>query len=448
MADREFKPPGPRDRSKYFKDRDKQSRDLQEVVAQLSDADGVLDLVRMGTQSIPLREWMAENFIPMANVTQLSGDGGLGKSLLMLQLLVSSAMGLPWIGIPVKQTRCLGVFCEDDHEELHRRLYDVCVGYNIQIDDLAENCTILTRTGEANELMTFSRWGEEPPTESHLYKKIYSTVMSQGIGLIVLDSSHDLFIGNENDRTQVRQFVGALRKLCLATGAALILNSHPSMTGMQSGSGTAGSTAWHNSVRSRLYLTEPSGQTDARFRTLTNKKSNYGVRGSELAIMWENGVFVPTDQLGTSATARQSLQTGEALMLIVDKITALCERGVYPSPHDNHPKLFVAKLLEKEPELHGFKRDDLISLVQQGIREKRLGTATVPRSRKGLFRTAVVPFGFQIPTQADIDFSAVRPAHEHPAHKQTPAGEEPPPVYDDPPERDPGDVYTPGDYED
>jgi RecA-family ATPase len=71
--------------------------------------------------------------------------------------------------------------------------------------------------------------------------------------------------------------------------------SHPSLTGLNSGSGTSGSTAWNNSVRSRLYLTreiDSQGfEADPDKRVLTTKKANYGRVGGEITVRWHNGVF-------------------------------------------------------------------------------------------------------------------------------------------------------------
>lgn len=375
-------------------------------VAQVDAMDGLLDVAAMAHEPVPVRQWLVPDLIPMHNVTQLSGDGGLGKTLLTLQLLVSTILGRPWLGQPVVQGRAFGVFCEDDATELHARLYEICIGYGVDFADIAENICILSRVGMANELMTYSRFGEEPPEESHLYRKIYATCLAQSPQVIVLDSSHDFFIGNENDRTQVRQFVGALRKLAIECEAAVVLNSHPSLTGMNLGTGTAGSTAWNNAVRSRLYLTVPEGTKDKRYRVLKTMKSNYAMSGGELMLSWENGIFLPTDDFGTTGQALKAMQTGEGVDMVVSAVRDLCEHETYPSPHNNHSTLYIAKLLAIRPEFYGFERKQIEDLIQQCMSQKLLVTIAAPRSRRGKFRTVIVPAGFRIPTQSDMDFQS------------------------------------------
>ena len=56
--------------------------------------------------------------------------------------------------------------------------------------------------------------------------------------------------------------------------------SHPSLSGISSGSGISGSTAWHGAFRFRQYLTstkpEAGEQPDNDRRQLEFKKSQYG----------------------------------------------------------------------------------------------------------------------------------------------------------------------------
>src|SRR5450631_1520891 len=68
----------------------------------------------------PRRQWCVEGFVPHASVTLLNGDGGLGKTLLAMQLQVAGALGLPWLGVQMDPIKSLGVYCEDDTDELHR----------------------------------------------------------------------------------------------------------------------------------------------------------------------------------------------------------------------------------------------------------------------------------------------------------------------------------------
>src|SRR5438067_1046490 len=88
-------------------------------------------------QPPPRRQWCVEGCIPHGNVTLLSGDGGLGKTLLSMQLQVAAALGAPWLGVQLEPIRSLGLYCEDDNDELHRRMVDVGRHYGRGLDTLA-----------------------------------------------------------------------------------------------------------------------------------------------------------------------------------------------------------------------------------------------------------------------------------------------------------------------
>ncbi|HKH80852.1 MAG TPA: AAA family ATPase [Methylovirgula sp.] len=49
-------------------------------------------------EPIPSRPWLVKDMIPDRTVTLLSGDGGVGKSLVAKQLGVAVAAGKDWIG--------------------------------------------------------------------------------------------------------------------------------------------------------------------------------------------------------------------------------------------------------------------------------------------------------------------------------------------------------------
>ena len=81
------------------------------------------------------------------------------------------------------------------------------------------------------------------------------------------------------------------RRAVINYNATVILLAHPSLSGLSSGSGLSGSTAWENSVRARAYLSREAESDD--IRVLSRKKSNYSdISGdSDIKLIWENGVL-------------------------------------------------------------------------------------------------------------------------------------------------------------
>ena len=166
--------------------------------------------------------------------------------------------------------------------------------YETDFDGL-DDMQWLSRVGENSLMMTFDR--DDVGTATEFFQQVHNAAQDFGAGLIVLDSLHDLFGGNENNRPQARQFIGLLRTMALDNDGAVVLTAHPSLTGISSGSGTSGSTAWHNAVRSRLYLQRPKvdegEEVDDFERVLSGKKANYAAGGSgTTSLRWEKGVFI------------------------------------------------------------------------------------------------------------------------------------------------------------
>jgi RecA-family ATPase len=241
---------------------------------------------------VPERQWLVADMIPMGTVTLFTGDGGTGKSLLALQAAVAVVAGTSWLERQPRQGRALFMSAEDDHDELHRRLDDVLRAAGRGYGDVA-GLTIRSLAGENALLASESPFAL---VETELFRELEARADDDKPDLIVIDTLADVYPANENDRAKVRQFVGILRGLAIRHRCAVMLLGHPSLTGLSDGSGRSGSTAWHNSVRARLYLSrvlQDGYEADSRKRVLSTKKQNYGATGGEIAMTWQDGVFVP-----------------------------------------------------------------------------------------------------------------------------------------------------------
>ena len=273
--------------------------------------------------TVPAREWLVPDLIPMKTVTLLSGDGGTGKSLLALQLAIAASTGKRWLGQQVRSGVTLTISAEDDDDELHRRQFDIVRAQGDTLGALGQFC-YKSLAGEDALLATLDPSGKLHP--SPLYWQIDAAMAEEKPVLLVLDTSADLYPGNENDRAQVRQFIGLLKRLALKYNCAVVLLSHPSLTGMVSGSGLSGSTAWNNSVRSRLYfervLIKDGLQTiedNPDRRVLTSKKANYGRTGSELHVTWQEGVFVADQAASGLDVMAQNARADRVFLKLLDE---------------------------------------------------------------------------------------------------------------------------------
>jgi RecA-family ATPase len=246
----------------------------------------------------PQISWLVENAFIRGTVGILAGDGGLGKSLILQQLMTASALGVPWLGMNTEKCRSLAVFCEDDPDELHRRQERINAHYGCRMADL-DGVRMESRPGRDSVLMQFRQWGGDGQ-KTMLFNQLYHAAKQHQASIVILDTVADVFSGNEVDRNQPRTFIRALRQLALAIQGAVILTQHPSNEGLNSGSGRSGSTGWHNSVRSRLYLTMPKKKdgddTPTDERLLRTMKQNAGKFGGKTSVTWDSGVFRLTEQ--------------------------------------------------------------------------------------------------------------------------------------------------------
>ena len=253
---------------------------------------GIID-PRLWTAPAPLRQWLVPGWIPIGEVTGLYGDGGHGKSLILQQLMTSVALNLPWLGMDVSGGRAFGLMCEDSEPELHRRQDAINAGYGVANQHL-ENLRLTSRVGADNLLMTFDDRNRGSPTE--LFAEVVKYLADFRPKLVVLDTLADIFGGDEVRRTQARIFIqGIGGNIARTFTCAVVIAAHPSLSGIASGKGTAGNTAWNNSLRSRLYLTKPEGDDKPNDRILERMKANYAGLGDKLTIQWRDGCFVPID---------------------------------------------------------------------------------------------------------------------------------------------------------
>lgn len=276
-------------------------------------------------QPVPDRRWFLSGLIPARTVTLLAGDGGTGKSLLAYQLGIASALGVSTAGLKPAEGKVLYLAAEDDADELHRRTVDIVTALGGDLADLAGRMLIAPLADQDATLAAPGRDGVLLFTRLHA--ALEHLVAKFGPGFVILDTAADLFAGDEIRRNQVRSFIAALRKLALKTDCAVLLLAHPSVSGIQSGTGTSGSTGWSNSVRSRLYLTRPTGDgEDPAARELTLMKSNYAAVGEKIRVRWEAGAFVADSTDSPLAASLMARKAEEVFLALLSKFNRLGQR--------------------------------------------------------------------------------------------------------------------------
>lgn len=323
------------------------------------------------------REWHVDGLIPRHTVTTLNGDGGTGKSLLGLQLAASTALGRNWLGQEVAQGPALFLTAEDDRAELHRRLAFVARSMSVDLADL-DRLTLLSLAGEDAILATPAP-GSALLSPTRLFAQLEQWIAENRPRIVELDTLADLFGGQENDRSQARQFIQLLRGLAIRHRTTVLLLAHPSLTGLSSGSGSSGSTAWSNSVRSRLYLqriVEDGYEPDPDARLLTTVKANYGRTGGEIRLRWQDGAFVAEAGQTTIDRKAGSAKAERAFLAL---LRAYAEQGRHVSPHPSAS--YAPSRFAKEADAEGvtkraFETAMNALFARKAIRVEELGPAS------------------------------------------------------------------------
>jgi RecA-family ATPase len=242
----------------------------------------------------PPRDWVCEGLgIPASRVTSLIGNGGFGKSTVAHQIAVAVATNKPLFGMPVKGGTVLGIFCEDEQSELDRKTHNICAAEDIDLG-LLDSLYLHSRDGADNVLCVFER---DKIKLTDFYWQLDATVASLSPRLTIIDTAADVFAGDFMSTPHVRQFIKvALGGLCVRHETAVLLLAHPSASAMASGDGGGFSTAWNNSVRSRLYLRRPKSDDAAAVadrRVMEIRKANYGPTGATVPLLYDRGRFIP-----------------------------------------------------------------------------------------------------------------------------------------------------------
>lgn len=336
-----------------------------------------IDPTRWEGAPIPPREWIVPDCVPHRTVTLLSGDGGQGKSLLAQQLAVGRALAREWIGLLPEPGRTLILSAEDDADEIQRRLAEVLKFYSARFADLSD-MRIVDLVGEDPVLGQLMKGRIEP---APMYRALDATMSAWPPTLVILDVLAEMFAGNECDRAQVRQFIGLLKRLARKHGSAILLLAHPSLAGMNTGSGLSGSTDWNNGVRSRLYMQTPKlddgSEPNKNLRTLEGMKSNYGERGAKIDLEWKNGVFVRLagpigfDKLAAEANAN------DTFLLLVAKFRRE-GRDVSPNPGPT----FAPAIFGTHPDAAGLSKEKLCGAMNRLLDSGKVKVETFGRAGK------------------------------------------------------------------
>jgi len=284
-----------------------------------------LDMSSWDHEPVPQREWAIRDRVPLNQAGLFSGEGGTGKSIIELMKNVAHVTGKDWLGSMPELGPALYLGAEDDKNELHIRLAAILKHYGVTFKEVIEGgLHMLSLLGQDATLCAAS--GKSGRVEvTGLYRQLYEAAGDIKPKNISIDTLSRAFAGNEIDRVQVYAFANHMQALAMAAGGSVTVLSHPSLSGIASGSGISGSTAWHGAFRFRQYLTgtksDGGEQPDNDLRKLEFKKNQYGPTAEAIVLRYQRGLFLPEGGVSGLDKLATEQRADEAFLTMVDQFT-------------------------------------------------------------------------------------------------------------------------------
>jgi putative DNA primase/helicase len=367
----------PQDEANNFDANDLALRDGYDVLALLLESASeppkpepllkLVSVVDVLTHPAPPPAFVWDGYLPRGVVALFGAHGGAGKSTIALMLAVATVTGRPLFGVATEQSPAVFVSLEDGANIVRHRLAGICRAWGI--DPLALRDLHIVDGTENPELYAADNRSAGDVTNT--YAELARLVQSTGAGLVVVDNASDSFGGDEINRRQVRAFMRSLGQVARLTDCAVCLLAHVDKTTSRNrkaegGEGYSGSTAWHNSARSRLFMT----RDESGLLTLEHQKSNLGRMREPITLVWlEGGLPILAgdapnfDGLNASATGRTDDSAAAALLVLLAEFEGR-EQFASPAPQARNN---VHALLRVEPAFQRLKlnRDTTARILNQ-----------------------------------------------------------------------------------
>ena len=281
----------------------------------------------------PPQRWGVDGFFPHNEVSLFTGDGDLGKSTMLQQLQVAGALEENWLGMKPIEGATLGIYCEDGEPQVWRRFKNALASHGANWGDADGKMYWGALRGSRTDTTLFHFDGDGGVALGPGYELLVRAMDIAKPSICILDSLYNFFPYSMLDTYLAKAFVDNLACLGQQRGCTFIVNSHPSKSGLDEGTGRHGVMTWHNAVRARAYIAVKDQTAPDSPRIVTHMKNQYGPKLKPFAVSYdlEQHVYV-IDEEATEVAKRLSGQAAIALGLLR---RAINEAGETP-PASHH----------------------------------------------------------------------------------------------------------------
>jgi RecA-family ATPase len=347
----------------------------------------------------PTRDYLDDGVILVEEVTLVSGEGGIGKTRLMLQLGVAMQIDGEWLGMKVKQGPAIVVLSEEKRADANLALRVIVKAEGKSLAHNPDLYILPLADRDATMAMAASRFAPLKPTP--LWIALEERIEQIKPRLVVLDSRADLFGGEENFRRHVRDFIVLLKRLAIKHKLAVVLVAHPSLTGINTGSGLSGSTDWHNAVRGRLFVEEPKANgnsTDKRKRTVTVKKAQHSdMDGTVFHVRWDKGVYVYERKDGGATPYDRAAAANKAETVFLKLLQTFEDQGRTVSPHRSNS--YAPTVFANEAEADGVSKKALERAMSNLLKNNRIHIEDIGSPSRRTRKLSLGPKPTQTPAE-------------------------------------------------
>ena len=224
----------------------------------------------------PLAEPLIEGVLRQGHKMLLAGPSKAGKSFCLIELCISIAEGLPWLGFQCAQGRVLYVNLELDRASCLRRFRDVYEALGCQSANL-KNIDVQNLRGHAMPM-------------NELTPKLIRRAKNRGYVAVVIDPIYKVLTGNENNASDMAEFCGYFEQVAEELNCAVIYCHHHSK----------GDQSWKSPIDrfsgSGVFARDPDALLDVTELELPAERRQEGVSAWRVTgVLREFRAFKPVD---------------------------------------------------------------------------------------------------------------------------------------------------------